>query len=93
MKEFIYIPKGVCSSKIQIKVENDKLIDINIVGGCRGNLEGIKSLIIGMDLNDIVSKLNGIKCGLKETSCPDQISKAILKYQEIGDKIENYISE
>lgn len=80
MKEFEYKPIGVCSSKIKLLIEGDILKDLEIIGGCPGNLQGIKALVKGMKLTDIKSKLKGIKCGFKNTSCPDQIANAIDRY-------------
>lgn len=80
MKEFEYKPIGVCSSKIKLLIEGDILKDLEVIGGCPGNLHGIKALVKGMKLTDIKSKLKGIKCGFKNTSCPDQIANAIDRY-------------
>ena len=82
MIEFEYKPIGVCSSKIKLLIEGDILKDLEVIGGCPGNLQGIKTLVKGMKLTDIKSKLKGIKCGFKNTSCPDQIANAIDKYLE-----------
>lgn len=82
MIEFEYKPVGVCSSKIKLLIEGDILKDLEVIGGCPGNLQGIKALVKGMKLTDIKSKLKGIKCGFKNTSCPDQIANAIDKYLE-----------
>ena len=81
MEVYNYKPKGVCSSNIKLVIDKNKLIDIEVMGGCNGNLQGIRSLIKGMELDTIKEKLSGIKCGFKNTSCPDQIAKAILEYQ------------
>lgn len=81
MKVYNYKTKGVCSTNIELKIEGEKLVDINITGGCNGNLKGIRSLIIGMELDEIVKKLSGIKCSFRNTSCPDQIACAIKEYQ------------
>lgn len=80
MKEFEYKPIGVCSSKIKLLIEGDILKDLEVIGGCPGNLQGIKALVKGMKLTDIKDKLKGIKCGFKNTSCPDQIANAIDRY-------------
>lgn len=80
MIEFEYKPIGVCSSKIKLLIEGDTLKDLEVIGGCPGNLQGIKALVKGMKLTDIKSKLKGIKCGFKNTSCPDQIANAIDRY-------------
>ena len=80
MEVYNYKTKGVCSKNIKLEIENDKLVDIEVIGGCNGNLKGIGSLIIGMNLNDIIEKLSGIKCNFRDTSCPDQIATAIKEY-------------
>lgn len=82
MREFIYNPSGVCSRQMIFKIENDIIIDLDVVGGCPGNLTGIKKLIIGLNIDDVINKLDGIKCGMKPTSCPDQIAKALKEYKE-----------
>lgn len=81
MEVYNYKPKGVCSSNIKLMIENDILVDIEVMGGCNGNLQGIRSLVKGMKLDEVKNKLSGIKCGYKNTSCPDQIANAILEYQ------------
>ncbi len=80
MEEFNYIPKGTCSTNIKLIIDNDILKDIEVTNGCPGNLQGIRSLIQGMKLTDIVSKLEGIDCRGRGTSCPDQIACAIKEY-------------
>lgn len=79
IKEYTYFCKGTCSRQINYKIdtETNKLVDIEIIGGCNGNLKGIKSLITNMDIDEIIKKLENIKCGFKSTSCPDQIAKAL----------------
>ena len=77
-----YKPSGVCSSKMEFNIENNIIKDMRILGGCPGNLLGIKSLCIGKDIDYVINKLNGIKCGFKPTSCPDQISKALEQYKK-----------
>lgn len=72
-----YITKGTCSTEINFEVENDKITEISFTGGCSGNLQGICSLVKGMNIDDVISKLEGIKCGYKSTSCPDQLAKAL----------------
>lgn len=75
--EYKYKPQGVCSSEIIINVEHNIIKDIKVINGCDGNLKGISKLLIGMNIDDVISKLKGIKCGFKDTSCPDQIAKAL----------------
>jgi uncharacterized protein (TIGR03905 family) len=77
MEHFTYIPSGVCSKKYEIYHEDGLIKDIQIIGGCPGNLLGIKSLITNMKIDDAIAKLEGIKCGYKQTSCPDQIAQAL----------------
>lgn len=76
-KEFHYAPKGVCSREMIITYEDGIIKDFKVIGGCNGNLQGISALLIGMKLDDAAAKLAGIKCGHRDTSCPDQISHAI----------------
>lgn len=75
--KYTYNAKGVCSKQYTIDLEDGIIKDIEIIGGCNGNLKGIKALITGMKAEDVINKLEGIECGFKETSCPDQISKAL----------------
>lgn len=72
-----FIPSGVCSRQYNIDVEDNKIKSIEIFGGCNGNLQGISYLLKDMDVDEAISKLEGIRCGGKPTSCPDQISKAL----------------
>ena len=76
-----YTPSGVCSKTIFFDVEDGKITNLKFVGGCNGNLQGISSLAEGMLIDDLIDKLSGIKCGDKNTSCPDQLSKALLSYK------------
>ena len=79
IKEFTYEPHGTCSSLMTIKVDEDtnKIVDFAVKGGCPGNLAGIRKLIIGMDAKEVISRLEGIRCGVKPTSCPDQLARAL----------------
>lgn len=89
MKKIIeYSPKGVCSIKMTLVIEDvtDTIVDFKVLGGCSGNLAGIRQLIIGMKAEDVYNKLAGTKCGNKNTSCPDQLSKALKNY--IDSKID-----
>lgn len=74
---YTYKTKGVCSVSIDIEMDGDIVKDVVFHGGCNGNLKGISSLVKGMKFSDIKEKLEGITCGLKNTSCPDQLVKAI----------------
>lgn len=77
---FTFEPKGVCSNKIQLHITNDTINKIEFVGGCSGNLQGIAKLLEGMNAHEAVTRLKGITCGSKATSCPDQLAKAIEEY-------------
>lgn len=80
--EYRYKPNGVCSIEMIFDIdENDMVKDLKVIGGCNGNLKGISSLITGMKIDDIILKLSDIKCGYKDTSCPDQIAKALKEYK------------
>lgn len=72
-----YRPKGVCSQSIDFDIEDNKVKNVSFVGGCSGNLQGISHLIEGMDVNEAISRIEGIRCGFKSTSCPDQLAKAL----------------
>ena len=76
-----YRPKGVCSQLMDIEVEDGKIESVKITGGCSGNLQGISSLLKGMDVNEAISRMEGIRCGIKATSCPDQIAQALKQYK------------
>ena len=76
-----YGPKGVCSQLMDIEVEDGKIASVKITGGCSGNLQGISSLLKGMDVDEAISRMEGIRCGIKATSCPDQIAQALKQYK------------
>lgn len=71
---------GVCSRQIDFEIINNKVKSVSFAGGCSGNLKGLSVLIDGMEVNDAINKLKGITCGTRETSCPDQLSKALEGY-------------
>lgn len=75
-----YKTKGTCSQKIFFDIEDNKVKNVQFVGGCNGNLKGISSLVTGMKLQDVIDRLEGITCGSKPTSCPAQIAEALKKY-------------
>lgn len=75
--KYSYTPKGVCSRLITIEVEDRKILNVEFTGGCNGNLKGIGALVKGMDVNEAISHLENIRCGMKNTSCPDQLAKAL----------------
>lgn len=77
-----YKTKGVCSKNIDFDVVDGKVKNVNFLGGCNGNLQGIGSLVDGMDIDDVIEKLKGIQCGYKKTSCPDQLAQALEEYKK-----------
>ncbi len=78
--KFAYRPRGVCSQLMEFEVENDKIVSLNVTGGCNGNLKGIASLVRGMSVQEVIDRLEGVRCNAKQTSCPDQIAKALRAY-------------
>mgnify|MGYP001030440168 FL=1 len=72
-----YKTKGTCSRQILLDVENGVVNSVEFVGGCSGNTQGIASLVKGMKVEDVIARCEGIRCGFKETSCPDQLAKAL----------------
>ena len=75
-------PSGVCSTLIEYDINDDNTINsLKVTNGCNGNLQGISKLVIGRNIDDVISSLEGIICGYKNTSCPDQIAKALIEYK------------
>ena len=74
-----YDPRGVCSRHMSVTAEDGVITNVSVIGGCDGNLQGISRLVVGMKVEDAIEKLQGIDCGGKGTSCPDQLSKAMQK--------------
>jgi len=72
-----YTPKGVCSRKMLIEVDSGVVQSVQVMGGCNGNLQGISKLVEGMKVEDVIARLDGIHCGMKSTSCPDQLAQAL----------------
>ena len=72
-----YKPKGVCSQLMNVTIQDGVIQDIQVLGGCSGNLQGISKLLPGMKAEDAIGRMAGIKCGFKATSCPDQLAKAL----------------
>lgn len=80
--KYTYRPKGVCSQMMEMDIEDNKLKSLKVTGGCRGNLQGIAKLVEGMDIDDVINRLDGVRCGFKSTSCPDQLAQALRHYKE-----------
>lgn len=76
--------KGTCSQKIFFDVENGKVKNVQFMGGCNGNLKGIAALVEGMDIDEVITRVEGIHCGMKATSCPDQLAQALKAVKNQG---------
>lgn len=80
MEKIVYSPKGVCSRQIEVEIDGDTIVSCKFVGGCSGNTQGLCALIKGMKVEEAISRLEGIRCGFKSTSCPDQLAWALKAY-------------
>lgn len=80
--QFEYKTQGTCSQRIFFDIEDGKVKNVQFLGGCNGNLKGIGSLVEGMNIDDVITRLEGTTCGLKATSCPDQLAKALKAAKE-----------
>lgn len=78
----VYKTQGVCSREISFDVVDNKLKNVSFVGGCSGNTQGLSRLVEGMDIDDVISRTEGINCGFRPTSCPDQLARALKQYKE-----------
>lgn len=74
---YSYKTKGTCASRIDFDVVEGKVTGVKFIGGCSGNTQGVAKLVEGMDKDEVISRLEGIRCGMKPTSCPDQLAKAL----------------
>ena len=81
MSSYSYIPRGVCSTLIEFDIEDNKVHNLKVTNGCNGNLKGISKLCENRYIDEVIKSLEGIKCGFKNTSCPDQISLALKEYK------------
>lgn len=80
--KYSYTPQCTCSRLIELEINNGIVEDVRFTGGCNGNLQGIASLVKGMREEEVIKRLEGIKCGTKSTSCPDQLAKALRMIQQ-----------
>lgn len=83
---YTYAPTGVCSSQIDLELEDGVIRSVSFTGGCNGNLQGISRLVTGMRAQEAIERLQGIQCGWKPTSCPDQLSKALTAALKEADR-------
>lgn len=79
---YTYHPRGVCSQLMEIEVEDGLLRRLKVYGGCDGNLKGIARLVEGMPVDEVIRRLEGIRCGIKPSSCPDQLAQALKAMQQ-----------
>ena len=77
-----YKTQGTCSQMIFFDIEDNKVKNVKFMGGCNGNLKGIAALVEGMDVDEVISRVEGVKCGMKRTSCPDQLAQALKAAKE-----------
>lgn len=77
-----YKTKGVCSREINFEIEDNIIKNVSFEGGCDGNLSGISRLVVGMSVDEVIERLNGVTCGSKSTSCPDQLSLALKEWRK-----------
>ena len=77
----VYKTFGTCSREINFEVVDNKLTNVSFLGGCNGNLQGISKLVEGMDIDEVIARVEGIKCSARQTSCPDQLAKALKQFK------------
>ena len=82
LMQYEYTTKGTCSRQILFDIEDGKVKNVQYIGGCNGNLKGIAALVEGMDMDEIIARVEGVKCGMKSTSCPDQLAQALKAAKE-----------
>ncbi len=82
---YVYKTKGVCSSAIEVELDGDTVKQVRIIGGCKGNTQGVAKLVQGMKIDEVIDRLEGIKSGFKGTSCPDQLAKALTEARNNGE--------
>ncbi len=80
--KYTYKTSGTCSRSIDFEIVDGRVQNVKFMGGCNGNLKGIASLVEGLSVDEVIEKLQGITCGFKSTSCPDQLATAIKKYKD-----------
>ena len=80
--EYRYMPKGVCSMQMIFEIENNIIKKLKIIGGCPGNTVGVSKLVEGRNIDEVIEMLKGIPCGIKGTSCPDQVARALEEYKK-----------
>lgn len=81
-----YRTKGTCSSEMNFEIENGRIVSLKVIGGCSGNLQGISSIIRNKTIDEVIEAFDGIRCGIRPTSCPDQIAQALKAYRTSKDE-------
>jgi len=79
-----YTTRGTCSRKILFDIEDGKVTNVQFISGCSGNTQGVAKLVEGMDVDEVIARLKGIRCGMKSTSCPDQLAAALEQARTVG---------
>lgn len=82
--KYSYVTRGTCSRSIDIDTDGDRVVSVTFNGGCHGNTQGVAALVAGMPVDEVISRLRGIQCGNKGTSCPDQLAQALIQIREEG---------
>lgn len=82
MEKITYKTSGVCSRSIDIEIEDGIVVSVKYNGGCHGNTQGVAALVAGMSIDEVITRLSGIRCGFKQTSCPDQLAQALKEYRD-----------
>lgn len=82
MAKFTYTTKGVCARQIELEIVENTIVEAKFIGGCSGNTQGVSALVKGLKVEEAISRLEGIRCGMKSTSCPDQLAQALKLYTE-----------
>ena len=86
MKTISYRPRGVCAGRIDVAIDGTTLASVKFLGGCAGNTQGVAALVAGMEADEAIRRLRGIRCGMKPTSCPDQLANAIEACLALGEE-------
>ena len=81
MKHYAYKTQGVCSRMIDLDIDGDTVVKVTFTGGCSGNTQGVAALVAGMTIDEAISRIEGIHCGPRPTSCPDQLAQALEQYK------------
>jgi uncharacterized protein (TIGR03905 family) len=89
MKTLSYRTRGVCSGRIDVAIDGNVISSVRFLGGCSGNTQGIAALVVGMEAEEAIGRLRGIRCGGKSTSCPDQLANALEACIALGEDEEN----